>query len=216
MFSTVQEENVLRSSTLSTGTLKFPDDDVVYTFTASDLRDYGKIGSGNFGSVYKMVHNESGKEMAVKRIRCNNISSREQEKIIREHDTIMRSEKCTKIVKYFGAILHEGDCWICMEFMDISLDILYKRVYNLHHTRFHENVIGHIAVIDALDYLKSQLKIIHRGDATILPDKSGTNFPTPEGWKAWWPMGAFHVRLAVAPPTIAPQRALLSDGIYIN
>ncbi|EYB96106.1 hypothetical protein Y032_0153g2913 [Ancylostoma ceylanicum] len=175
-FAPPQYENVLLT-TLSTGKLKFPGEENAYTFTASNLRDCGKIGSGNFGSVYKMIHNESGKEMAVKRIRCNNINNREQEKIIREHDTIMRSEQCPNIVRFFGAILHEGDCWICMELMDISLDILYKRVYNLHHERFGENVIGHIAVsvIDALDYLKRDLKIIHRDvkPSNILVNRCG-------------------------------------------
>uniref|UniRef100_A0A183FYZ9 mitogen-activated protein kinase kinase n=1 Tax=Heligmosomoides polygyrus TaxID=6339 RepID=A0A183FYZ9_HELPZ len=162
-------------STLSTGTLKFPDHEKAFTFTATSLRDCGKIGSGNFGSVYKMIHIESGREMAVKRIRCNNINNRDQEKIIREHDTIMRSEQCPNIVKFFGAILHEGDCWICMELMDISLDILYKRVYNVHRARFEENVIGHIAVIDALDYLKCHLEIIHRDvkPSNILVNRSG-------------------------------------------
>lgn len=53
-------------STLSTGTLKFPDHEKAFTFTATSLRDCGKIGSGNFGSVYKMIHIESGREMAVK------------------------------------------------------------------------------------------------------------------------------------------------------
>ncbi|PIO68864.1 hypothetical protein TELCIR_09330, partial [Teladorsagia circumcincta] len=164
-------------SALSTGILKFPDEERTYTFTAANLRDCGKIGSGNFGSVYKMVHDQSGKEIAVKRIRCNNVNSRDQEKIIREHDTIMRSEQCSNIVKFFGAILHEGDCWICMELMDISLDILYKRVYNVHLARFEENVIGHIAVsvIDALDYLKCQLEIIHRDvkPSNVLVNRAG-------------------------------------------
>ncbi|VDM74665.1 unnamed protein product [Strongylus vulgaris] len=156
-FAPPQYENVLLT-TLSTGTLKFPGEENAYTFTAANLEDCGKIGSGNFGSVYKMIHTESGKEMAVKRIRCNNINNREQEKIIREHDTIMRSEQCPNIVKFFGAILHEGDCWICMELMDISLDILYKRVYNLHHTRFSENVIGHIAVSKELYFVLPDVK----------------------------------------------------------
>ncbi|WKY17092.1 hypothetical protein Q1695_001592 [Nippostrongylus brasiliensis] len=175
-FSSRQCENDLLS-TLSTGTLKFPGEETAFTFTAAGLRDCGRIGSGNFGSVYKMVHVESGREMAVKRIRCNNINNRDQEKIIREHDTIMRSEQCMNIVKFFGAILHEGDCWICMELMDISLDILYKRVYNIHHARFEENVIGHVAVsvIDALDYLKCNLEIIHRDvkPSNILVNRCG-------------------------------------------
>uniref|UniRef100_A0A1I7WNU9 mitogen-activated protein kinase kinase n=1 Tax=Heterorhabditis bacteriophora TaxID=37862 RepID=A0A1I7WNU9_HETBA len=134
-----------------------------YRFNASNLVECGKIGSGNFGSVYKMYHAETGIEMAVKRIRCNNINNREQEKIIREHDTIMKSEKCVNIVKYFGAILHEGDCWICMELMDVSLDTLYRRVYKVHRQRLEENVIGHIAV----SWLyQNFFKILH---AAILP-----------------------------------------------
>ncbi|VDK66768.1 unnamed protein product [Cylicostephanus goldi] len=64
-----------------------------------------------------------------------------------------------------------------MELMDISLNILYERVYNLHHARFEENVIGHIAVsvIDALDYLKRNLEIIHRDvkPSNILVNRCG-------------------------------------------
>uniref|UniRef100_A0A0K0DPR6 Endostatin domain-containing protein n=1 Tax=Angiostrongylus cantonensis TaxID=6313 RepID=A0A0K0DPR6_ANGCA len=49
---------------------------------------------------------------------------------------------------------------------------------------------------------------MYRASAAILPDKSGTNLPTPEGWKAWWAMDAFHARAAVAPPTTAPHAPL--------
>uniref|UniRef100_A0A8R1HZ88 mitogen-activated protein kinase kinase n=1 Tax=Caenorhabditis japonica TaxID=281687 RepID=A0A8R1HZ88_CAEJA len=129
------DESVLRS--LSTGTLKYPDDDIFYTFNSSHLQDLGPIGNGCFGTVYKMRHLDTGKLLAVK-----------------------------------------GDCWICMELMDISLDALYKRVYTVKNSRLHENVVGHITVctVDALDYLKKELKIIHRDvkPSNILVDSHGS------------------------------------------
>uniref|UniRef100_A0A8R1DLU7 mitogen-activated protein kinase kinase n=1 Tax=Caenorhabditis japonica TaxID=281687 RepID=A0A8R1DLU7_CAEJA len=72
----------------------------------------------------------------------------------------------------------KGDCCICMELMDISLDALYKRVYTVKHSRLLENVVGHITVctVDALDYLKKELKIMHRDvkPSNILVDSHGS------------------------------------------
>lgn len=51
---------------LSTGTLKYPDDEHLYTFSSANLQDLGAIGNGNFGTVYKMRHKETGKLIAVK------------------------------------------------------------------------------------------------------------------------------------------------------
>lgn len=45
-------------------------------------------------------------------------------------DVIMKSNNnCPFIVQFYGAIFKEGDCWICMELMDSSLDQFYKFVY---------------------------------------------------------------------------------------
>ena len=57
-----------------------------------------------------------------------------------------------------------GDCWICMELMHSSLDKFYKFVYGRLRESIPENVIGKItlATVKALNYLKEQLKIIHR------------------------------------------------------
>lgn len=62
--------------------------------------------------------------MAVKRIRST-VDEREQKELM-DLDVVMKSSDCAYIVTFYGAIFKEGDCWICMELMAISLDKLYK------------------------------------------------------------------------------------------
>lgn len=40
----------------------------------------------------------------------------------------------------------QGDCWICMELMDTSLDKFYKFIYERMHERLPENMLGKITV----------------------------------------------------------------------
>ncbi|CAA88264.1 MAP kinase kinase mkk-4 [Caenorhabditis elegans] len=210
---TLPEESVLRS--LSTGTLKYPDDEHLYTFSSANLQDLGAIGNGNFGTVYKMRHKETGKLIAVKRIRCNNIGHREQIRLLREHDTIVKSEKGPNIVKFYGAIFSEGDCWICMELMDISMDLLYKRVYMVKNSRLNENVVGHITVctVDALDYLKKELKIIHRDvkPSNILVDGTGAVKLCDFGICGQLEESFAKTHDAGCQPYLAPERITSSD-----
>lgn len=58
----------------------------------------------------------------------------------------------------------QGDCWICMELMDTSLDKFYKFICERMQTRIPENILAKItlATVKALNYLKEKLKIIHR------------------------------------------------------
>lgn len=83
---------------------------------------------------------------------------------MRELKIIVETQDCQDIVKFYGALFHDGECWICMEILDISLDKFYQLVYkqNLH---LPEEVVGFIAcaVVRALNYLKCKLSIIHRG-----------------------------------------------------
>ncbi|XP_069691168.1 dual specificity mitogen-activated protein kinase kinase 4 isoform X4 [Periplaneta americana] len=71
----------------------------------------------------------------------------------------------------------KGDCWICMELMDTSLDKFYKFIYEKLQQRIPENILGKITVatVTALNYLKEKLKIIHRDvkPSNILLDKRG-------------------------------------------
>ncbi|VDN05860.1 unnamed protein product [Thelazia callipaeda] len=160
--------------THSTGTLRFSNNEE-YSFTCNDLVDKGEIGRGNFGMVNRMLHLKSGMLLAVKRIRSSTVNPTEQKRLLIELEAIMTSQ-CENIVRFYGAIFTEGDCWICMELMDICLENLYKLVYE-KGKYIPEDVIGYIAVstLNALNYLKEYLQIIHRDvkPSNILLDRSG-------------------------------------------
>lgn len=159
----------------------------IYDFTSDDLVDLGEIGRGAFGSVNKMIFKKTDKIMAVKvsqtfftfsspvasyyqfylvfqRIRCSSVVDEKEQKRIMDLDVVMKSNDCSYIVQFYGAIFKEGDCWIAMEIMSTSLDKFYKYVCERQQQRIPENILGQITVatVHALNYLKEKLKIIHR------------------------------------------------------
>ncbi|KAB7506596.1 Dual specificity mitogen-activated protein kinase kinase 4 [Armadillidium nasatum] len=144
-------------------------------FIADDLHDLGEIGRGGFGTVNKMVHRKTNTIMAVKRIRLT-VDENEQ-KQLRDLEVAMWSNDCPFIVQFYGATLKEGDCWICMELMDTSLDKFYKFVYEKLNECIPEIILGKITVatLTALNYLKEKLKLIHRDvkPSNILLDRRG-------------------------------------------
>lgn len=159
----------------STGKLQLSENKV-YDFTSDDLQDLGEIGRGGFGTVNKMLHRSSDTVMAVKRIRST-VDENEQKQLLMDLDVVMKSNECPYIVQFYGALFKEGDCWICMELMDTSLDKFYKYIYEKLNQRIPENILGKITVatVKALNYLKEKLKIIHRDvkPSNILLDSRG-------------------------------------------
>ncbi|KAH0947267.1 hypothetical protein HN011_011028 [Eciton burchellii] len=150
--------------------------DMVYDFTSEDLQDLGEIGRGGFGTVNKMIHRISNTVMAVKRIRST-VDEREQKQLLMDLEVVMKSNECPCIVQFYGALFKEGDCWICMELMDTSLDKFYKFIYERLNERIPECILGKITVatVKALNYLKEKLRIIHRDvkPSNILLDRRG-------------------------------------------
>ncbi|GJQ73749.1 Mkk4 [Trypoxylus dichotomus] len=158
----------------STGKLKIKDHE--YEFTSDDLQDYGEIGRGGFGTVNKMIHKRSQTVLAVKRIRST-VDEKEQNQLLMDLEVVMKSNSCNYIVQFYGALFKEGDCWICMELMDTSLDKFYKFICERLEQRIPEPILGKITVatVKALNYLKEKLAIIHRDvkPSNILLDRKG-------------------------------------------
>lgn len=134
-----------------------------YDFTSEDLLDSGEIGRGAFGAVNQMVFTKSNTVMAVKRIRST-VDEKDQKQLLMDLEVVMKSNACPFIVQFYGALFKEGDCWICMELMDTSLDKFYKYICKDMNQRIPEAILAKITVatVHALNYLKEKLKIIHR------------------------------------------------------
>lgn len=74
-------------------------------------------------------------------------------------DISMRSSDCPYTVQFYGALFREGDVWICMEVMDMSLDKFYMKA-NKNNRSIPEDILGKIAFSVSFELqkiLKSQL-----------------------------------------------------------
>ncbi|KAL3316677.1 hypothetical protein Ciccas_004670 [Cichlidogyrus casuarinus] len=129
-----------------------------------DLQKICQIGVGSFGFVNKTRHIPTGHIMAVKWIRST-LNKNQEVAALKDLDVVKQSLECPYIVKFYGALFHEGSCLICMELLSSSLEEFYKIAHRCLREIIPEDILGKIVVatILALDYLKSNLKVIHRG-----------------------------------------------------
>uniref|UniRef100_A0A3Q3H2F0 Uncharacterized protein n=1 Tax=Labrus bergylta TaxID=56723 RepID=A0A3Q3H2F0_9LABR len=133
-------------------------------FTAEDLRDL-EIGRGRTAPSTRWSHKPTGQIMLSK----DSLHGDEKEqKQLMDLDVVMRSSDCPYI-QFYGALFREvrlkiSDCWICMELMSTSLDKFYKYVYFSSDDVIPEKFRNiTLATVKALNHLKENLKIIHRG-----------------------------------------------------
>lgn len=127
-----------------------------------------QLGEGNFGSVYKAYHKESGNIVAVKVVPItSDIDS------LRKEIQILKQCKCPHIVRYFGSYLKDNDLWLIIEYCNAgSVADLIKST----NRTLNEFEIASIlyAVLKGLEYLHDTKKI-HRDikAGNILLDNRG-------------------------------------------
>lgn len=73
------------------------------------------------------------------------VNDKETKRLLMDLDISMRASECPYTVQFYGALFREGDVWICMEVMDMSLDKFYTRV-NDQNSRIPEDILGKIAL----------------------------------------------------------------------
>ncbi|CAI2356831.1 unnamed protein product [Caenorhabditis sp. 36 PRJEB53466] len=163
-------------------TLVLPPNEEQHEFVRDHLQQMELLGNGSFGVVHKMLHRPTSIEMAVKKITLINNGpddafNKSMYRFRQEVEATKAASNCTEIVKYYGITFHEGDAWMCMELMDLSLDKLYMISHDIVKTIIPEEVLGAVAVatIRALEHLKTTHHIIHRDikPSNILLDKQG-------------------------------------------
>lgn len=125
---------------------------------ADELVSLKKLGSGQSGTVSKVLHLPSQKTMARKTV---HLEAKEviQSQILREL-RIMHECNSPFIIDFYGTFLNEGNVVICMEYADCgSLAHVFKITGS-----FPEFMLKHVAysVLSGLIYLYDNHRIIHR------------------------------------------------------
>lgn len=84
-----------------------------------------QLGRGQYGIVERVYHGQLNCDFAVKRVPLRPSDEKEKNRLLKDVD-ILKATKCKNIIKFYGALIWEGDLWIIMELMDCSLDKFYK------------------------------------------------------------------------------------------
>lgn len=91
-----------------------------------------QLGRGQYGIVERVLHQATGYQFAIKRVALMSDDNNERRRLLMDVDILVKGTECKNIIKFYGALIWEGDLWILMELMDCSLD----RFYRMAHKNF--------------------------------------------------------------------------------
>ncbi|KAF8354022.1 sek-1, partial [Pristionchus pacificus] len=142
--------------------IRLDDESEEFEIKATELKKVGDLGRGAYGVVESMIHQPTGTIMAVKRIESS-VNDESQKRMLVELHACMKSDCCPQMVRFYGAMYREGDVWLCMEVMDISLDKFYRRAF-FHKIKIPEYFLAKLGltVVEGLNFMKEQMNLMHR------------------------------------------------------
>ncbi|CAI4225571.1 unnamed protein product [Auanema sp. JU1783] len=156
--------------------IQFTEDEKPIEVEAINLKTVELLGKGAYGVVEKMQDTVSGAVFAVKRIKSTENDITHKQMLI-ELNACKLSGGCSEMVRFYGAMFREGDVWICMEVMDISMDKFYPKVFQ-EGNRMPESFVGKVAlsVVTGLHFMKEKMNLMHRDvkPSNILLSKNGS------------------------------------------
>eukprot|EP01062_Namystynia_karyoxenos_P036238 TRINITY_DN263_c0_g1_i1.p1 TRINITY_DN263_c0_g1~~TRINITY_DN263_c0_g1_i1.p1 ORF type:complete len:410 (+),score=133.66 TRINITY_DN263_c0_g1_i1:111-1340(+) len=143
----------------------------VMTLSAGDLvpLDAAALGKGSSGSVRRMKHVPSGREVALKEIKLT--SDHHLDEIGKEMATLYKfaggdSGKLSPyLIQFYGAYVSEGAAYIALELMDGSLaDMMNPHASDPVRRGVPEEVLAPVCkfVLKGLDYLHTERHLVHR------------------------------------------------------
>lgn len=128
-----------------------------------------KLGEGSYGSVWKALHRNSGKIVAVKKVPVDS----DLDELV-EETTVMKACRSEYVVQYHGSYYKDPDLWIVMEFCAGGSIMDIMQVLNKTLT---EDEIATAAwyMLKGLDFLHTGPRKIHRDikAANVLLNISG-------------------------------------------
>lgn len=124
-----------------------------------ELRRVCKLGQGAQGTVEKREHIRTGQFLALKIISAANIIESKREAICLELRTFAKCQN-EHIVRFYGAFLHDDHIHIALEYMNAGA---LSDMLELSHV-VPETILANVVwqVLDGLEYLHTEMKVIHR------------------------------------------------------
>lgn len=143
---------------------------------ANNLQTIQSLGRGAYGHVDLVRDRESNKTFAVKRMTLASFEEG-QRRTLMEVYVAAQSKDCPYTVNFYGAMSLEGELWMIMERMDMSLDKLRENIFRDGDFKIPESIIGNITyqIIKGLSYLRDEVSVLHRDvkPSNILINKCG-------------------------------------------
>jgi len=128
--------------------------------------------------------------MAVQRIWIGDASSYEYEWLLMDLDALANLNS-PYLLHYYGALLREGEVWLCMELVRASLHDLWGRAYGTPGRRMPEEVLQEIAIalVHGLHHLnRIQLKTCEtdvQSSDIFVDDKGNFKLGVAFGFEPW-------------------------------